>query len=53
MRLFIAIHFSDQVHKVLLENTKQLKAQVLSATLTRTKNLHLGDTPLFSIILNP
>lgn len=41
MRLFIAIHFSEQVNKLLLESMKQLKSQVISANLTRQDNLHL------------
>jgi 2'-5' RNA ligase len=41
MRLFIAVHFSDEVKKVLLQSIKQLKDQADGGNFTRPENLHL------------
>lgn len=41
MRLFIAVHFSDEVRGLLAETIGRLRAQVLSGNFTRPENLHL------------
>ena len=61
MRLFIAVNFTDEVKKRLLEIQERLRSQSLSGNFTRPENLHLtlaflGETPeeklssLFQII---
>ena len=55
MRLFIAIHFSEEIHALLLESIASLKAQSLSGSFTSPKNLHLtlafiGETNRVSAI---
>lgn len=41
MRLFIAIHFSDEVKRVLLHATEDIRRRALSGRFTRPENLHL------------
>lgn len=41
MRLFIAISFSDDVKKILLEAIDSIRSQASSGTFTRPENLHL------------
>ena len=41
MRLFIAIHFSEEIRQELLDVTASLRAQALSGNFTRPENLHL------------
>ena len=41
MRLFIAVHFSDEVKNTLLDAIGSLKKQTASANFTREENLHL------------
>lgn len=41
MRLFIAIHFSSEVKKILLSAIEELKQQTVSGNFTSPENLHL------------
>jgi len=41
MRLFIAVHFSDEIRKNLLDAVSCLRAQAAPANFTRPENLHL------------
>lgn len=41
MRLFIAVHFSDEIRRNLLDAISSLRAQATSANFTRPENLHL------------
>lgn len=41
MRLFIAVHFSEEVMQVLLQSIKRLKDQAEGGNFTRPENLHL------------
>lgn len=41
MRLFIAVHFSDEIRQNLLDAISSLRAQAVSANFTRPENLHL------------
>ena len=61
MRLFVAVNFTDDIKKRLIEIQERLRSQSLSGNFTRPENLHLtlaflGETPeeklslLFQII---
>ncbi len=41
MRLFIAVHFSSEVKKVLLDTIERMKELAVSGNFTRPENLHL------------
>jgi 2'-5' RNA ligase len=41
MRLFIAIHFSPEVKRLLLRTIESLRAQAAGGNFTREENLHL------------
>ncbi len=41
MRLFIAIHFTEEINNILKDAIFQLKSQTKSASTTRPENLHL------------
>ena len=50
MRLFVAVNFTDEIKKRLLEIQERLRSQCLSGNFTRSENLHLtlaflGETP--------
>ena len=50
MRLFIAIHFNDDIKNKLAREIEILKKQALSGTFSRKENLHLtviflGEVP--------
>lgn len=41
MRLFVAIHFSEEVKGALLSAIREMKSQTVSGNFTRPENLHL------------
>jgi len=41
MRLFIALHFSEEVRHLLIRTIEELKCQSVSGNFTRPENLHL------------
>lgn len=41
MRLFVAIRFSEDIRRALLEASKSLRAQTVSGNFTQPENLHL------------